>query len=577
MFSLKQKAGDAPTDRLPARLPATPRRERMRLTSFGGLDMGGHRPWSMADMKNLSPRKAPFLATRLPRELLCPAQGSGTPHGMALMEGDLYFVEGRTLFRIADVASAVRAGVTVETVGTLSDTDKILTVFDDRLLILPDKQYVDAADGLLHPMELDSGVLRQIRFSGRILTLPAGASWQTMGFRQGDSIYVINADDVNPAPEGYYRLEVVTASMAMISSEFPVLTTSDARIKRVVPDMDGMGVCGNRLFGYRGKEIYIGAEGETFGWQGEQADGRGPATLHAGSEGDITACAQWQSYMMFFKHSSVLRVVGNRSDSFSLVEMAAPGIPKGLAHTLCEICGELYYQSDAGVYRFGTVAQKPVGIGKLGDARPVGGCGGTDGECYYLDLVTETTDGIPTHRRYLYKPGADTWYAEDNIRAKDTVSMDGFICTRDADGRLWVSRADGRQMGCAVRESDLSGPIRSGVTFCADYAHEPDGYRPVNLYLRATSRKDAELRVRASFADGRVGRDAEMPLMSDETGIHGTPGNVTELSAFAGEMQDRLLRIPLPPVRCDHMILTLDMIGEWEIGALITEYELCGQ
>ncbi len=575
MLSLsKSKAGDAPTDRLPSVLPASPHRERTRVTGFGGLDLNRSKPWGITAMKNLSPRRAPYLSTRRPRELLAPSRGSGTPHGVAVLEGDLYFVQGTTLYRIADALGRVQ-DITVETVGTLSDGDKQMTVFNGRLLILPDKQYVDAADGILRPMELDLGVLEDIEFSDNQIILPRGVSWVSQGFHAGDSVYVQMADAVIPAPEGYYRIKETHGREAVVTASFSTPLTTNARILRHVPDMDAMAVCGNRLMGFKGKDIYICAEGESLGWQGKQSDGRGPAGLHTATDGDITACAQWQGYMIFFKSSRICRVLGSRTDSFVLTEMAAPGIPSGLAHTLCEVEGDLYYHGDSGVYRYSSVTERPVRVGCFEGNTPISGRGGSDGQAYYLDTVARADDGTELRERRLFIPTTGDWYREDAVEVADTVGIGGYLCTQDTFGRLWLCRSDGRMAGCAYHEGMLFGSLQATVTFGADYAHEPDGYRPIHLYLRATSEEDdAELRVYLSPADGREGRDAVMPLTMEDAGAAEECDNVMEVACFSGRMQDRLLRIPLSGLHCDHMILALDMRGAWELGALITEYEV---
>ena len=78
-------------DYLPERLPGSPRRERVTVSAFGGeasLNGGGR----VEDMVNMSPRRAPALATRLLRGMLMPLVGKGEAHGMAAFDGKLHFV-----------------------------------------------------------------------------------------------------------------------------------------------------------------------------------------------------------------------------------------------------------------------------------------------------------------------------------------------------------------------------------------------------------------------------------------------------------------------------------------------------
>ncbi len=571
------------TDRLP-RLPATPVRKRTRVTTFGGVVREGGGAWEIAEMKNLSPRRYPALATRHPREVLSPASGMATGHGMVVVDKDLYLVRNTTLFRVRDALRASRTGAYVESLGTLTDSDKTMVVFGDYLLIFPDKQYIRLSEGSLHPMEIDTGVLENVAFNGNCITLPDGQKWTSLGFAAGDSIHVVNQDDLNPAPEGYYRIQETHGDDALLYDTFPLPTQCRVRIKREVPNLCMAAACGNRLFGSDGTTVYIGAEASPFAFQGKQADGRGAATLQSSTPGALTACASWQGYMMFWKAGSICRVLGNRADSFALTESPAAGIPAEMARTLCEVGGELYYYGDSGVYRLASTTQKPERIAQPLNGIPVTGRAGTDGVGYYLDLAEEASDGGRLWRRCLFLPlvgKGGAWYTEEVPAVSANVLLGGFLCTQGADGRVWLSRSDGRRMGYAIHEGTLSGDMLSSVVFWPEYAFEPDRCRPVALSLRATHTEAAAgaLRVVASFADGRSGKDDENPLsgnfrLSADAAGGGVPDGRVELAVFQGQMQNRLLRIPLTVPPCDHMRLGLEMVGDWQIDAVTFEYEV---
>ncbi len=578
MFTLSQK----PTtdDRLPPRLPSTPRRERVRVTSFRGLTAQPSASWEISAMRNLSPRRLPALSTRPPREMISPSFGMAASHGMLTVGKDLYFLQGTTLYRKSNALQTAGNIADATLLGVLSDTDQCMVVFGDYLLLFPDKKYLLFSEGVLRSMELDTGVIEQVEFNGTRIILPPGMTWTSLGFLPGDSIHVINEDDSTPAPEGYYRIRELRGNAALLMSSFSALYTSNARFTREIPNLKGAAVCGNRLFGFAGKQIYMAAEGTPFAFQSAVPDGRGAATLASNTAGDITACVSWQGYMVCFKETSILRVLGNRADSFSLIETPAPGIPATMADTLSEVGGELYYHGDTGIYRYTHATQKPERIGQFAAGIPVVGHGGTDGTGYYLDLAEKNQDQTTVWSRYLYMPQTGDWYVEDPLPSHTHVTLNGYLCTQAVDGRIWISRSDGPTPGQGIGELASGECMQSSVTFHPDYYSEPDGYRPVNLFLRASSRSEqGELRVLASFADGRAGLDAENPIAVDRSARHiggsfAMPQGAVELAHFAGRMKDRLLRIPITVPRCDHMILSLEMSGDWEIGALTTEYEV---
>ncbi len=540
------------SDYLPSSLPHGGKRVYRRITDFGGIGrLGGDTAGVVADMVNLSPRMAPALAVRHPRSLFMTARDSTTAHGMAMLGNVLYFVQGSTLYASTEelVATAV---------GTVSDTDKLFAVFGDRLIILPDKVYVDAADGALHPMELDTGEIDSIEFSLDTVTLPKGMTWTSLGFEAGDGIYVLNADDVTPAPEGQYGIARIQGRVAYLTSGISTEYVSRARIKRLVPDMDSLCVCGERLYGCRGKDIYISASGSALNWNGTgTSTATASLTLHTRTEGNFTACAPWQGYVVFFKPGRICKLLGSRTDSFTLNDTPAPGIPAALAGTLCEVGGALYYHGLSAVYRY--AGQYPERVGHLTNAVVTAGCGGTDGLSYYVAVST----GIGmtgSWRQYVYAPDAGAWYAEDALHPVAMLYREGFLCTQDHTGRIWLSASDGRRAETSFAETPLYGHLLAAVTFESDHSFEPEGYRPVNLFIRATAVDGAEMRVLAAFADGLIPQDA-------------TSAKAVELGHITGAMNDRLVRIPLHPRRCDSVRLRLELTGSWVIHAVTWEYE----
>lgn len=523
------------------------RRERVRITEFGGLSSRG----VLGSMTNLSPRGRGALATRLPRGLKAYARGDGAPHGMIYFDGSLIFARGTGLYRGGADGSVAELGV-------VSETRKVFFIFGDYLYIYPDKLRLGRGESMPQAIELSTGVISQSTFNGNVITLPKGYTWLELGFAPGDGLRVRSEDDVNPAPEGYYRIREAHGREAVLVSATFSNTDSDASFWRVVPALEGACVSGGRVYGFAGKEIYISAAGSaTDFFSGGAPDGEDPLVLSTHSEGDLTACVPWQGYVVFFKSDRICKLLGTRSDSFTLQEMEGAGIPASLADTLCEVDGGLYYCSGSGVYRYR--GQEPDRIAPPGSRVLSDGCGGTDGVAYYL--AVETAEGWS---RYLYRPDTDTWYAEDEGLARGMIPLDGYLCFQDGEGRIWQTSSEGRAHGCGFSEEQVAGPVEACAVFSPDHFGEPDGYRMVGLYIRATGRGLGSLRVLISYADGRASVDAD-------------PGSATLVGEFTGNMTDRLLRIPLSPRFCDSGILRLELVGDWVIHAVIREYEVAGQ
>ena len=310
----KKTEGMAASDYLPEDMARTLRREAGRTVAFGGCSAPFRGGEVIAEGMNLSPRLAPLLATRPPRGLFAYGQGSGKPHGMVWFDGFLIFARGTGLYATAD-------GVDVHFLGSVSDTDKSFFNFSGRLYIYPDKLMMDGGLTTPRPIELDTGVMEAVEFSGNTVTLPKGNSWSELGFAVGDCLWAVNADDQNPAPEGYYRITGLHAGKATLASTFVTSYTSNARFRRVVPALTRCCVSGDRVYGIIGKEIYVsGAGSATDFYSRSVGDGKHPVILRCESGGDFTALSPWQGYTVFFKPDRICKLLGSRSDSFTLRE-----------------------------------------------------------------------------------------------------------------------------------------------------------------------------------------------------------------------------------------------------------------
>ncbi|MBO5512479.1 MAG: hypothetical protein J6B24_12155 [Clostridia bacterium] len=530
-------------DYLPQRLSRSTRKEAERVTAFGGCST----PFGGGDLiakgENLSPRRAPCPASRLPRGLFHRGQGIGNPNGMVWFDGCLVFVRGTELYSTAD-------GLNLHRLGTVSDTPKSFAVFGGRLYIYPDKLRMDSGLGMPTPLDLDVGTVENAVIEGNTVTLPQGQNWERLGFEAGDCLRIINEDDVTPAPSGYFHIVKLWGQVATLAAYFDTTYTSTVRFRREVPALESVCVCGDRVYGIIGREAYVSAAGSATDFY-SYSDGEGyhPVILKSESEGDFTALAPWQGYVVFFKEDRICKLLGSRSDSLTLHDNGGVGLPKPLAKSLCEVGGALYYASHGGVYRYR--GQEAERVSDWGGETVTAACGGSDGEAYYLSVAAG--DGARTS---LFLPDRGEWYPEDDLAVAHAARKDGFVFFQDGEGRIWKTSSDGRKPACSFSEEMVKGIVTSSVTFIPDHFGEPDGYRLMGVCIRATGSAGGSLRVRV-----RYGEDPEEVLLGE----------------FAGGMEDRLLRIPVHPRPCDGSVLRLEMRGEWVIHAVTREYERLGQ
>lgn len=530
------------TDGLPEKTGSKARLGWVVQEEFGGVYPFGHCDGTGKNLlyegKNLSPRRSPGVAVRKGRGIVCKMIGSGNANGMVWFDGRLIYARGTGLYAMEDGSTHVSLGV-------VSDTKKLFLHLNNRLFIYPDKLYLDKGAVFPGSLELDTGVVKSCLFDRNTLTLSEGATWVARGFAVGDCVRVINVDDDTPAPEGYYRIAALMGRKATMTRSFPANYESDARFLRTVPALDTGCVKDGRIYGTVGDRIFVSAYGSgTDFYSPDTGSGADSAIISTGSEGELTACVPWQGYVIFFKADRILRLLGSRPDSFSLSDGGNVGIPKALSGSLCEVDGSLYFLSDGGVYRYR--GQEATRVVPFGETNCTYGMGGTDGVCYYA-YVTQGGQ----KKLWVYSPGQNSWYAEDDPSASAFIQRGGLIWMQCSDGFIRVASSEGRDTGTTAREEMSVGLITGELVTLPMRPDFPERCRPVEAVIRASCTVGSGLTVYVSY-DG---------------------GEESPVGSFSGSMQERVLRVPLPLASADSVVLRLSMKGEWVIHAIACGFE----
>ena len=539
------KSDMSPCDGLPTRMYGSSKSVCFHMGKDWGLDspFGGGK--TLTDGVNLSPRRGESPASRPLRRGFVQGYGSGTPHGMTLYNESLIFARGTNLYSTSN-------GSLVNLLAKVSDTHKSFVIFGDRLFVYPDGLCV-SKNGVVRPMNLDTGVVENVEFAKNTIRLPEGSSWEAYGFEVGDCLMVENANTLTSVPEGNYHICGVQGRTVTLSQSFSVAGTGTARFMRQLPILTAACVCGDRVYGIAGKKIYISAAGSATDFYSDPAvSGGHAAILSCEADGAFTALSPWQGYVVFFKSDRICRLLGSRADSFTLQDRQGMGVPEGLSRTLCEVGDALYYAASGGVWRYR--GQEPEQICSFGGGTAQSGCGGTDGRAYYLSVTVGGKD-----RLCSYLPKTGKWYPEDGMRISAMLRSDGLLWMQGDTGIVWTSASDGRTLGYGIPEEEQTGPVVSSMTLATDRLEDPGLMRPTAVWVRATG-GEGGLKVYAAYTDGAAGVDA-------------TGGEVL-LGSFAGPMNDRMLTIPVHAGLWDSMTVRLEMTGDWVIHDVIRRYEV---
>lgn len=548
-MSILPDSGRGDVFALPDRMPGKLRHVRHSCTVFGGLAGAGEvGADTLQAMANLVPCGYPALTTGNARLQYLAAPTTGAAHGLTLHRGKVVLAQGTGLFVSSDAGACTR-------LGNVTDTDKRFASFGDLLFILPDGLVYNAADGSLREFGLDTGNMENVSIDNVYLTVPT-AGLQTKGFRVGDCIRLDIQGDIKSAVlNGYYRISALTESYLCVEGGFPERGTFTARVRRVMPDLEGLCAMGDRLYGFAGQSVYACEAGNPWNWY--WADAASPETapfsLHTAGGSDFTACTVWQGYPIFFRADGISRLMGRAhvaggflaATGVTLSEQSAPGIPAGQAATLCGLDGALYYCSGSDVYRYAGAAPARVCDGLPAGLRGI--CAGTDGRGLYLSA----TESNGTRRLFLYCPGLG-WYRLDPVSVTAALFFpDGtgagqgdFCLLQRLDGYLFLTRSSGTAATSGFMAATVPTP-EATAEFGDETALLPDGGRLLAVHLRAC---------------GRIGSSLKLYVRYDGESSWQLLGSV------AGSGREELIRIPVPPRPCRWFRFRLSFSGSGAPG-----------
>lgn len=543
-MSILPDSGRGDVFALPDRMPGKLRHVRHSCTVFGGLAGSGEvGADTLQAMANLVPCGYPALTTGNARLQYLAAPTTGAAHGLTLHRGKVVLAQGTGLFVSSGAGACTR-------LGNVTDTDKRFASFGDLLFILPDGLVYNAADGSLRKFGLDTGNMENVSIDNVYLTVPT-AGLQTKGFRVGDCIRLDIQGDIKSAVlNGYYRISALTESYLCVEGGFPERGTFTARVRRVMPDLEGLCAMGDRLYGFAGQSVYACEAGNPWNWY--WADAASPETapfsLHTAGGSDFTACTVWQGYPIFFRADGISRLMGRAhvaggflaATGVTLSEQSAPGIPAGQAATLCGLDGALYYCSGSDVYRYAGAAPARVCDGLPAGLRGI--CAGTDGRGLYLSA----TESNGTRRLFLYCPGLG-WYRLDPVSVTAALFFpDGtgagqgdFCLLQRLDGYLFLTRSSGTAATSGFMAATVPTP-EATAEFGDETALLPDGGRLLAVHLRAC---------------GRIGSNLKLYVRYDGESSWQLLGSV------AGSGREELIRIPVPPRPCRWFRFRLSFSG----------------
>lgn len=440
--------------------------------TFGGLD---ERPVVedsfFSDMKNISDRFYPVLATRKPRgntisEVTYP-RGIFWKNGLFYVDGLDAYYDGQQI-----------AGL------TLSDSEKTLIGMGAYIIIMPDKIAFNTSTKVWE--SLDATLTQSSTATFAPLSQDSAYTKITLSgiddvFKQYDAVKISGCTN-----SAYNVTKVITE----VGNDYIVVTgalsssftqASGLTFERKAPDMDYVCEYNNRLWGCSSAshEIYASKLGDPFNWNAFEGISTDSYVLTVGSDGDFTGCIAHMGYVIFFKEQYIHVMYGDKPANYSLNTKQLPGVKTGCAASLQIINETLYYVGRNGVYAYNGAVPMLISD-NLTKSMSVCVAGRQD-DVYYLSC---TRDG--KHELLTYDTKYHLWHKQDDLRFVCTAFGEGVLYYIDTDGNLSTITGDNdEKIEWFVESGDIvEGSIDQKYVSKIRFNFWMDDHAEANIFMR---------------------------------------------------------------------------------------------
>ena len=402
------------------RLPYSIQKTSGEINVMRGINLSDNtQDGDLAGCKNLSIRRFPYFTTRRSRRQLTEYAGA-----TALTSWEkLVVVQGGQIY----YDGAAR--------GAISNGEKQFAVVNSKLVIWPDKKYLDM--NTLTVKDLGAAASGSgATFGTNTITVSwSGTDLSTL-FSAGDCITISGCTAQEGNNKDIVIQEVAAKVLTFTDGAFTAATESGTiTLERKIPDMDFVFENDNRLWGCSNetKTIYASALGDPtnlYVYEGLSTDSY---ALTVGSEGDFTGCCKLSASILFWKDHTLHKILGDIPADYTLYTYNLEGVLAGCNKSLQVINETLYYMSAHGVYAYsgGTTALLTMEFGQHHFTDAVAG---TDGMNYYLSA----REGEEQHL-FVYNTTHGTWVREDETKATDFTRMGRDLYFLDDGGNVFLA------------------------------------------------------------------------------------------------------------------------------------------
>lgn len=381
---------------LPNNIPHYP----VQTVEFKGLNLTPNtKDGEFSDTLGLQSANYPYI-TQIPERVA--VSGYSSPTDIYVWDRDLFVVDGTSLKKNGT------------TIGTVTAGTKHMAVINTKLVIYPDKKYVDLTDDTMHSL-----VAKEKYYNSSYTVTHNSVTGNGIGetFAAGDTVDVVAT--------GLTANRIVVQSVEANKLTFvdnAISGTASGRltIRTSVPELDFICSSNNRIWGVNIEEntVYASALGDPTDWFTYTSEA-GAYTVAVGSEGPFTGICNYGGAVLCFKENMLHKILGSYPSEYYMIDAPVYGVQQGSEKSLVVINNILYYKGVYGVYQYG--GNQPVSISyNLGRGIFTGAVGGTDGRKYYIDMADP--DGV--YHLYAYDLVHGLWLKEEDGQMAAIANLD---------------------------------------------------------------------------------------------------------------------------------------------------------
>lgn len=406
-------------------LPVGEIRNRREMVTARGLNYSDNiQDGDLAVCQNLSNRRWPYLATRNAR-----VRQTSYANVTALTNWNgLVAVRGTDLLYRGNVVGQVTAG------------EKQFAAVNTKLVIWPDKVYLDMNELTIKPMGAEATATKAVFADSQDSVTFTGTGNLTQKFRVGDGVELSGFQTLTGNNKTLVIKTVTANTITIAAKTFTAGTESGTiKIKRKIPDLDYICESGNRLWGVSNQEktIYssvLGDPSNFYVYDGLSTDGY---ALPIGSEGDFTGCCKLSTSLLFWKERTLHKILGDYPAEYVMYTYDIEGLRAGCHRSQTIINDVLFYVGLHGVFTYAGGAPSDLSA-VFGQHELTDAVGETDGEKYYLSAMDNGSPAL-----FTFNPNEGAWLKEDSLRFTDAARVGKDVYLLKPDGTVWLE--DGGQ------------------------------------------------------------------------------------------------------------------------------------